>query len=175
MTAKKLLLGVLMNLLLVKGVYAHCPLCTVGAAAAAGGAAYLGVNEVVVGLFTGAFAVSIGWWISRLIKKKHVPFQRALIILFSFLTTVLPLLAIEKGFYPFYISLFGEYGSLFNRTYLMNLFLIGSIFGGLIVTITPTLSSMISNARNGRMIPYQGAILTFTLLIISGVIIQLLM
>ena len=162
------------SLALVKNAYAHCPLCTVGAAAAAGGAAWLGVSKIVIGIFIGAFAVSIGWWVSNLIKKQYIPFQRLLIILFSFVTTVFPLLGMEvmRSNYPFLASFFGDYGSLFNRTYIINLFLIGSVIGGFIVSLTPWLSRKITIVRNGKMLPYQGIMLTFALLIVSSAIIE---
>jgi len=102
--------------LMAENVMAHCPLCTIGAAAAAGGASLLGVKNIVIGIFIGAFAASIGLWVSRVIKKKYVPFQDALIVLFSFVATVIPMMPIITGFYPLYISLAGEYGSLLNRT-----------------------------------------------------------
>src|SRR3990167_8283639 len=153
----KKFLGLPLFLALAQSAYAHCPLCTVGAAAAAGGAAWLGVSKIVICIFIGAFAVSIGWWVSNLIKKQYVPFQKPLIILFSFATTVFPLLGLEvmRSNYPALISFFGDYGSLLNRTYILNLFLIGSILGGLIVSITPWLSRKITIMRNGKMLPYQ--------------------
>lgn len=173
MKSKLFLLGFIFSFLLVsvKFAEAHCPLCVVGAATVAGGAVWLGVNEAIVGVFIGAFAVSIGWWISRMIKKKYIPFQKTLIILISFATTIFPILSLFKGFYPFYISVMGGYGSLLNRTYLINLFLLGSIIGGLIVCITPMLSRKISSLREGKIIPYQGTTLTLILLIfLSGII-----
>lgn len=164
------------SLALVKSAYAHCPLCTVGAAAAAGGAAWLGVSKIVIGVFIGAFAVSIGWWVSNLIKKQYVPFQRPLIILFSFVTTIFPLLGMEvmRSNYPLLVSFFGDYGSLLNRTYILNLFLIGSVIGGFIVSLTPWLSRKITIIRDGKMIPYQGILLTFALLIVSSAIIEVI-
>lgn len=173
MINKKLIILSFFSLFLIKEVQAHCPLCTIGAAAAAGGAAYLGVNNLVIGLFIGAFAVSMGWWFSNLIKKKFIPFQRAAIILLSFITTILPMLSIMEGIKPLYINMVGDYGSLLNRTYIFNLFLIGSILGGIIVTLTPWLSSKITSLRNGKMLPYQGTILTLAILIMLGTIIQL--
>ena len=153
---------------------AHCPLCVVGAATVAGGAVWLGVNEMIIGVFIGAFAVSVGWWISRMIKKKYIPFQKTLIILISFATTIFPILFLFKGFYPLYISIIGEYGSLLNRTYLINLFLIGSVVGGLIVSLTPMISKKISSFREGKIIPYQGTALTLTLLIFMSAIIYII-
>ena len=170
----KKFLGLPLFLVLMQSAYAHCPLCTAGAAAAAGGAAWLGVSKIVIGVFIGAFAVSVGWWVSTLIKKQYVPFQRPLIILFSFVTTVFPLLSLEvmRSNYPVLLSFFGDYGSLLNRTYILNLFLVGSILGGFIVSITPWLSKKITIVRNGKMLPYQGILLTFLLLIISSAIIE---
>lgn len=153
-------------------VSAHCPLCTVGAAVAAGGAAWLGVDQVVIGLFVGAFAVSMGWWIANLIKKRIIPGQKFLIILLSFLTTVIPILPLMKGVYPLYLSVIGEYGSILNRTYVLNLFLMGSILGSMIVSLTPSLSSYITEKRN-TTIPFQGTILTLAMLIIIGTVMQL--
>lgn len=158
---------------LIQNVQAHCPLCTIGAAAAAGGAMWLGVDKIVIGLFIGAFAVSIGFVISKLIKKQYVPFQKSILILLSFVTTILPLLPLLKSIYPVYISLIGDYGSLLNRTYILNLFLIGSILGGLIVFITPWLSSKLTSIRLGRTMPYQGTTITLLLLLVIGAILQI--
>ncbi len=174
MSLKKLL-AFFPFLLLIESVYAHCPLCTAGAAVAAGGAAWLGVNNAAIGIFIGAFAVSTGWWISRLIQKKYIPFQMQLIILLSFITTIMPLMPIIESNYPIYISLIGGYGSLLNRTYILNLFLAGSILGGLVVSISPWLSRKIAELRNGKMIPYQGIILTFALLIVLSAAVELIL
>ena len=160
--------------LIVKAVNAHCPLCTAGAAAAAGGAAWLGVNNAAIGVFIGAFAVSMGWWISSLIKKRYMPFQRQSIIAISFATTVPPLMPVMKGIYPVLISIAGDYGSLLNRTYLINAFLMGSIIGAFIVSITPWLSKKITDACKGKTLPYQGITLTFGLLAIAGISLQIL-
>ncbi len=153
---------------------AHCPLCTLGAAAAAGGAAWLGVNNIVIGLFIGAFAVSTGWWISSLIKKKYIPGQKPVIILVSYITTILPISKLIPSIYPFYISLMGDYGSILNRTYIVNLFIIGTIIGGLIVSVAPTISKKITAVRQGKTLPYQGVVITFLILITIGGIIQII-
>jgi len=170
----KKFLGLPLFLALMQSAYAHCPLCTVGAAAAAGGAAWLGVSKIVIGVFIGAFAVSIGWWVSNIIKKQYIPFQKPLITSLSFVTTIFPLLGLDvmQSIYPVYVSLAGDYGSLLNRTYILNLFLIGSILGGLMVSVTPWLSRKITIMRNGKMLPYQGILLTFLLLVISSAIIE---
>ncbi len=156
-------------------VLAHCPLCTVGIAAAAGGAAYFGVDKAVIALFVGAFAVSTGWWIGRKIKKQVLPHQVAFIVLLSFLLTVIPLLPLLTTVYPLPVFLVGDYGSWLYRTYVINLGLIASVVGGAVVSITPWLSRKISTLRKGMTIPFQGIILTLSLLIVLGVVLQLVM
>lgn len=165
----------MLPLLMLRGVQAHCPLCTVGIAAAAGGATYFGVDKAVIALFVGAFAVSTGWWVGRKIKKKIIPYQTAAIVVASFLLTVLPLLPLLTTVYPWPVFIAGGYGSLLNRTYVINVGLITSIMGGTIVSITPWLSKKISLLREGKMIPFQGILLTLGLLMVLSVFIQVVM
>lgn len=176
MNLKKLfLLSPLGFLINTVSVSAHCPLCTIGAVAVAGGAAYFGVSSIVIGLFIGAFAASLGLWIAKMVKKKkeYIKFQTPLIFIVIYLSTIIPIMPFIGGIYPLYISWFGDYGSLFNRTYLLNTFLAGSLIGGFIMSIMPWVSSKITKARNGKMLfPYQGIILTLVILIIIGVILQ---
>ncbi len=165
-----------LTVFLMPSARAHCPLCTMGAAAAAGGALWLGVNAIVIGLFIGAFAVSTGWWVSNMLKKQYIPRQQPILIIISFLLTILPIVPVitENNIMPLYISWFGDYGSLFNRTYLLNSFLFGSIVGGSIVSITPWISRGITTKR-GRTLPFQGVMLTLILLMVTAVTLQYVM
>jgi len=176
---RKLFVIPLSALALAPGALAHCPLCTMGAAAAAGGALWLGVSGNVVALFIGAFAISMGWMIAKMIKKKYVPHQTLAIILLSFLTTVLPIAPLLKtgtpsDYYPILVSIAGGYGSLLNRTYLVSVPLVAAILGGLIVGATPALSGRITRARAGKTLPFQGTILTLAILTAIGIGIQAL-
>jgi len=167
---KKFFIFPVLTIFLAKLISAHCPLCTIGAGAAAAGAVWLGVSKVVVALFIGAFAMSMGMWFSKIIKKKYVPFQKTLIVLVIFLTTLLPLLPLFTAIGPFYLSFAGEYGT----TYAINYSLVSGLFGGLIVLSSPQLSKKITDFRNGKIIPYQGIILTLSTLLITGGLIQIL-
>ena len=155
---------------LARPISAHCPLCTVGAGAAAAGALWLGVSKVVVALFIGAFAMSMGMWFSKIPKKKYIPFQKSLIIAVIFLTTVLPLSPIFSAIGPLYLSFIGSYG----KTYAINYSLVSSFFGGLIVFMSPVLSKSLTKIRKGEILPYQGVMITLLTLIVIGGIIQLL-
>ena len=167
----------LIAIFLVETVKAHCPLCTIGAGVAAGGALWLGVNEFVVALFLGAFAMSMGLWFSRWIKKKYFSGQNILIVAIIFASTLLPILPLitsEHNVYPVYLSWFGEYGSLFNRTYLISRNILSGLFGGVLVMSSPYLSKQMTKLRNGKIIPFQGVAITLLLLIVIGGIMQIL-
>ena len=167
MNIKKLFALMFLPFLGIKTVLAHCPLCTLGAAAAVGGAAYLGVNKVVLSLFVGGFATSMGMWFARVVKRKYIPFQKTIIILGSFFLTVIPILPMINAYFPLFLWFIGDYG----KTYAVNASLIGSFFGGLLVFISPKLSKKITKWR-GKHINYQTIIITFLLLIITGTIVQ---
>ena len=157
---------------LVKTVSAHCPLCTVGAGAAAAGAVWLGVSKVVVALFIGAFAMSMGMWFARVIekRKKFIPFQNLLIITGVFLLTILPLIPIVKAIGPLYLPFIGNYGT----TYAVDYSLGSSLLGGIITFASPKINKEIKEKRNGKGIPFQGILLTFLLLGIAAGAIQLI-
>ena len=174
MNSKKIWLLALLAFIPVKSALAHCPLCTMGVAVAAGGAYWLGVKTIVISLFVGAFAVSTGWWVSKLVKKDYFKYQRLAIIMASFVLTIVPLLPLFTEITPWYVSFFGSYGSLLNRTYVLNTFLVGSVVGGLIVSITPALSAGITRLRQGKMINFQGVVLTLVMLLLTGTVLQLL-
>src|SRR3990167_7532317 len=164
-----LLFAIPLIIFLSKNVMAHCPLCVVGAGAAGAAAMWLGVNKVVVALFLGAFAMSMGMWFARIIKKKYIPLQNFLIVALIFFTTVLPLMPLFKALGPLYFSFIGDYGT----TYVFNYSLAGSFFGWLIVLSAPSISKAITKKRNNKILPFQGTLLTLALLIIVGILIQI--
>lgn len=154
---------------------AHCPLCTIGAGFLAVFAASIGVSPAVIGVFIGAFALALGLWIARMIKKKIIIYQDALLALVIFLTTVIPIMPFVQQDKSFYIAIMGEYGTLLHNTYMVNLFLAGSIIGAILLFISPHVSSKLSNVRNGQTWPYQGLGITFGLLIVAALIFQFLL
>lgn len=163
------------SLTLVSGpVYAHCPLCTAGAGAMAGVAALLGVKYGAIGVFLGAMATALGLWLPRLIKKQYVPKQNLLVFWVVYLSTLLPLTPLLQDYSSIYLSLFGDYGTIFNSTYLINLFIVGAVLGSLIVWLSPHLSSYLSRRLGGKRIRFQGLIITFSLLLIASVLMQVL-
>jgi len=173
MKIKKILgLSLLLVFVIPGKIYAHCPLCTGGAGAAAVAAAYFGVKYGALGVFLGAFAIALAFWFAHKLPEKF-KYQSQLIFWAIYLSTVIPFYFMFKGDYTSkYISISGDYGSVLNRTYLIDLYLIGLVVGSLIVYLSPKLSIALSKARGGKSVKFQGMIINFTLLLIAAVILQ---
>lgn len=161
--------------LTVPAASAHCPLCTIGAGAVALGAVSLGLSTFSVGVFIGAFGLALGLWFGRLIAEKRYywRYQTPAIGIISFLITVLPLEGLFYDAASIYISMTGGYGSLLNRTYYIDKFLAGSIIGAVILFISPALSRILTRMRKGRMLPYQGIVLTLVILLLASTIFEI--
>jgi len=156
-------------LLIPKVASAHCPLCTVAAGALAVLAASLGVSVVVVGVLIGAFSLALGLWLSGMVKREYIHYQKPILAALIFLATVLPIMPLVQDYGPFYVPFIGEYGT----TYAVNLYLLGVCIGALIMLVAPFLSSFITKLR-GKQIPFQGVTITILLLIVVSIIIQLM-
>lgn len=166
---KKYLLPVTVLILIPKVSLAHCPLCTAGAGALAVLAAYLGVSSIVVGLLIGAFALALSLWIAGSIKKEYIHFQKPILSVVIFLSTVIPIMPLVKDYGPLYVPFMGEYGT----TYTLNLYILGVIIGTLIMYFAPFISRFVTKIRQ-KQIPFQGISITIALLVITSVVIQLL-
>ena len=164
----------LISVLIPATALAHCPLCTAGAGLVFLGAYWIGVNGLTIGVLMGALALAFGLWMATLLKKKFVPQQDNIIGIFSWATTLIPLQEVFSDYTSIYIDWGGDYGTLFNRTYPLNLYLVGGIVGGLILYMAPWLSRSVSQWR-GKTIPFQGMIITFVLLILTSLVTQFLL
>lgn len=166
---KKYLLMLPIFALIPKVASAHCPLCTAGAGALAILAASLGVSSVVVGVLIGAFSLALGLWLSGMVKKEYIRFQKPILTILIFLGTVIPIMPFIEHYAPFYVPFMGEYGT----TYTINLYIFGVIIGTIIMFVSPYLSKSITKLR-GKQMPFQGITITILLLVVTSVIIQLL-
>jgi len=166
---KKYLLTLPILAFIPKIASAHCPLCTAGAGALAILAASLGVSSIVVGVLIGAFSLALGLWLSGMVKKEYVRFQKHILTILIFLGTAIPIMPFIEHYAPFYVPFIGEYGT----TYTVNLYILGVIIGALIMFVAPYISAFITKTRS-KQVPFQGITITISLLVITSVIIQLL-
>ncbi len=156
-----------------KFALAHCPLCTIGAGVLAVFAASIGVSSMVVGIMIGAFALALGLWIGKMPKRQYIPLQYPILAFLIYLSTIVPIMPLIVDYGPLYISWWGDYGSFFNRTYTINLFVAGALLGAVLLLAAPYMSRLMTRMRDGKHFPYQGISITFGLLIVAATIIQL--
>ncbi|MBS3133816.1 hypothetical protein J4214_01125 [Candidatus Woesearchaeota archaeon] len=146
---------------LIPKAYAHCPLCSGAVAAAAISAKYYGFDPSVIGLFIGAFAVSTGLWFNSKLKN-YFRFQKELIVLLSFLVTVVPV-SLKVGD-VFYVPL-----GFISRTLWPNKIVFGSFIGALTFFLASWLNKRIKLKLNRNIIPFQGILLNvFALIIVAA-------
>jgi len=165
---------ILITVFFPKFTLAHCPLCTVGAGALAIFAASIGISSVVIGVMIGGFAVALSTWLAKLPKKQYIPYQYVILATIIFLGTIIPIMPLVKDYGPFYVKIAGQYGSLLHNTYTINLFIVGSILGGIIMIIAPSISRYVIKLRKGNTIPYQGISISLSLLVVTSLVIEIL-
>ncbi len=167
---KKLLLLSLILLISIPLVYAHCPLCTMAVGTGVVAAKYYGLDTSIIGLLVGAFAVSIGLWIGLKLKKEYIKFQLSLIVLASFLLTIIPIIiGIKSDSIYLPIMFLGT-----AKVYWIDKLLFGSIIGGLLCLAGYWVHNYIKKSRGKVLFPYQGIAITLFLLLISSVVLYFL-
>lgn len=173
---KKILFVLLPVLLLLTlpSIHAHCPLCTAAVGAAAVSAKYYGLDSSIIGLLVGAFGIATGLWVGLALKKEYFRFQLPLIILLSFFLTVIPLMSMDNDTVYLPLLFAGESGSLLNKVYWINKLFFGSIVGGLVTLIAYSMHVFIKKLKGRVLFPFQGVIITITLLSISSLCLYIL-
>jgi len=164
----------LFSLLNVNIAAAHCPLCTGAVGAAAVGAKYFGVDSSIIGVFIGAFAISTGLWFARWLKsrfQKTIPFQTPIVVILSFILTVVPLMKVEPEPIYFPVLLFGASGSLLNKAYWINKIFFGAFFGSVASLAAYWLHLKVKMVKGKVLFPFQGIAFTLLSLAIISLII----
>ncbi|WP_408956449.1 hypothetical protein [Natroniella sp. ANB-PHB2] len=165
----------LLSLLLILFVFsmpafAHCPLCTLGIGFLVVMANKLGVDLVVIGLFAGAFSLSLGMFISRKIVKQN-KYMFTILTISSFLLMIIPL----SKFSGVDVAIsFDFLEGMTNGTYLIDRFVLGSIIGAIVLLSSTALHKKIKEVKGRVFIPFQIIILSMSLLIVTATIMQLI-
>ncbi len=158
MGIKKIILTIFgINSLLFGSVRAHCPLCTAATGAAVAVTRFYGVPDSVVGLWIGAFAVSMVLWLNRILKRQYVPFQGELLTIAAILTTVVPF---------YFAGLFNISSTIFG----IDKLLFGILLGGFLTWLMPVVSRQIKAVNNKVLFPRQTLILSIVVLIVTSVV-----
>jgi hypothetical protein len=72
---------------------AMCPVCTVAVGAGLGVSRWLGIDDTITGLWTGALLVSASLWTLNYFAKKKIqyPLMRTSVFAFYYVLTIIPL------------------------------------------------------------------------------------
>jgi len=140
-------------------ISAVCPLCTVAAACGMGLSHYLGVDDLISGLWIGAFFFSLSFWFIDYLEKRKIKF-----ILRDFLV-----------FFLFYLlgflSLKGFIGYSSNKIFGLDKLVFSIILGTFVSTIAVSFDRMLRKRNQGRVyFTYQKVILPLIFLVISTLI-----
>ena len=154
-------------------VSAHCPLCTAAVGTGVAVTRFYGVDDSIVGLWIGAFVISIALWFDKELKKrnKKIKFQGPILAILSFVLTVV----------PFYIggliTSFSMVRSMPEHHSMLGLgvlgidkLLIGIIVGSVLSYLWMNFGSKIRNKKRKLYVPFQTIILTVVTLIVFSLI-----
>lgn len=154
---------VILRLILAPTALAHCPLCVAGAGVGLSLSRVLGIDDSITGVWLGAFLGAISFWASNAVKKTYIPFQKAVIYLVIFITTVV-------SFYRF--GLINEHNGL-----ILNLpkLTFGIIVGGALFYLMDLVNLAIKK-RNGKVLfPYQSIALSLGAMVIASIALYVLL
>ncbi len=158
---KKIIPVLLASLSLIPSAKAHCPLCTAAVGTGLIAARFYGVNDIVSGLWIGAFIISTALWADKVLRKRGkmiLPLQSASLSLIAFILTVV----------PFFFAGFFNTGMLFlGIEWLLFGIIAGSIITYLAVFASLKLKKINSNAV---LFPYQTIIFIMTFLITVSIV-----
>lgn len=171
--------SLLLSLLSIPTVMAHCPLCTAAAAGGVAVARFYGVDDSIVGLLLGAVIVSTALWFGKWMKKKDygIKIPEFILVIASFLIFAVPF------YYASLITNFDMVKSMPEHHGMSGLgvfglaqfgvdkLLFGMILGSLVIWGVFWFSDHITKKREKRLFDYQGLIFMLVVLIIlSGVL-----
>lgn len=147
----------LVGLVFVTPAYAHCPLCVAGAGAGLSLSRILGIDDSITGVWMAAFLGAMGFWLNNFIKKTYIPYQKLVIYVVIFVTTIL-------SFYKF--GLINEHnGLIYNLPKLT----FGMILGGVLFYLVDKANILIKEKKGRVMFPYQSIILMLGSMIVLSI------
>ncbi len=129
--------------------YAHCPLCVAGAGMGVALSRYLGVDDVITGVWLGAFLGAISFWTNTiLLRKKQIPFTKTIIYLLIFISTI-------WSFYQF--GLVGKYS---NDIYGYPKLVFGVVSGGMFFYLVDVINNLLVKRHGKVLFPYQRIVIS---------------
>ncbi|MBI4896420.1 MAG: hypothetical protein HY832_02630 [Candidatus Aenigmarchaeota archaeon] len=151
--------------LLSSGIaYAHCPVCSAATGMAVVGARLYGIDDLVLGVFTGGFIISTALWFNNFLLKrnkgaKYLPMQKTIMVLFSFVTTIVTL---------YMAGLLNNTAAIYTMFGIDKLF-IGSLIGTAISIVAYETHAILKSRNNDKnYLPFQSIIMVLSFLVITS-------
>jgi len=151
----------LLTFLALNQAKAVCPVCTIAVGAGVGLCRWLGIDDVLSGIWIGGLIVSmIGWALSWLNKKQiRFPLHSLAVVAFFYLIIILPLYSM------------GIMGHPYNTFWGIDKLLLGMIFGSLAFLLSLWLNSFLKKINQGKVFfPFQKVVLPILFLTITTLI-----
>ncbi len=145
-----------------KQVLAVCPVCTIAVGAGVGLCRWLGIDDLISGVWIGGLIISMILWLLDWLEKKQIRFRfKAFIVsVFFYLVILLPL------------HWTGIIGHPLNTFHGIDKLLFGIILGSLAFSISVLTNIFLKKKNNGQVyFPYQKVVLPVIFLMITSLII----
>ena len=148
-----------------KVVYAHCPLCVAGAAVGITLTRWVGVDDLITGIWIGGLLGSLSFWFSRILGQKNsIYFSRLMVIFVYILVFILTLWSFFK----------------FNLIIRMDKILgydkltFGMFLGNVVFYLVDVLNSVIKMKNGKSLFPYQSIVFSLGSMIIMSMFVYIL-
>ncbi len=142
-------------------VIAVCPICFIAVAGGVGLSQWLGIDDVISGIWIGGLVISLVVWFLSWLDKKNIKFKlrQILVLILFYLITILPL----------YWA--GFIGCSCNQLWGFDKLLVGIFFGSLIFSLSVRIDNLLRKKNNGEVyFSFQKVVIPVLFLIITSII-----
>lgn len=155
-------------LLIISGIFlfansvkAVCPVCTIAVGAGVGLCRWLGIDDVLSGIWVGGLIVSMIGWALNWFEKKQIRFKFRWLTVSGFFCLAIIL--------PLYFT--GIMGHPFNKFWGIDKLWLGIVFGSIAFLLSLWLNSFLKNKNHGKaFFPFQKVVIPILFLIITTII-----
>lgn len=148
--------------LAAKAAYAVCPVCTIAVGAGLGLSRYLGIDDVISGLWVGGLILSSALWFADWLHKRGVKIKISILNLASCISFYLIVIV------PLYLT--GIMGHPFNTIYGVDRLLFGIIIGSIVFVLAVSLDKIVRKVNGRQLFPYEKVVFPVVSLIIMSII-----
>lgn len=156
-----ILFSAFFSLYLIKPSYAVCPVCVVAVGAGVGLSRWLGISDIISGLWLGAFLTAITFWTTTLLSHRKLKFK--------FMHVTILVLYYILAFFPLHVGKI--IGHPFNRIFGIDKLFAGSAIGTLLFYSSVFIDKTVRYKNGGKVkIYYQKVIIPVLLLLLVSII-----